>query len=165
VPKPEWGSKRICHACGARYYDLGRSPIICPKCNSEFDPEAFLRSRRGRTIVPEETAPKKVAAKAKVEEEADLDEDGLIEDDVEEDIDLEEEAEVDLEDDEVAAPAAGAKATGADADDEEDDDDLIADIDDDDGAAKGLHEDVSELGDDDIDDVIEVDPSEKTPDT
>ena len=27
VAKPEWGAKRICHNCGARYYDLQRDSI------------------------------------------------------------------------------------------------------------------------------------------
>jgi uncharacterized protein (TIGR02300 family) len=48
VAKPEWGTKRICPSCGARYYDLMREPVICPKCDTPFDPEAFLRSRRAR---------------------------------------------------------------------------------------------------------------------
>jgi len=48
VSKPEWGLKRSCQSCGARFYDLLRSPIICPKCGAEFDPLANLRPRRGR---------------------------------------------------------------------------------------------------------------------
>ena len=48
MAKPEWGQKRICQNCGARFYDLNRSPIVCPKCETEFDPEAWMRSRRVR---------------------------------------------------------------------------------------------------------------------
>jgi uncharacterized protein (TIGR02300 family) len=54
VAKPEWGSKRICPSCGARYYDLMREPVICPKCSTPFDPEAFLKSRRSRPAPPVE---------------------------------------------------------------------------------------------------------------
>src|SRR3546814_8365480 len=54
VAKPEWGAKRICHNCGARYYDMRRDPIICPKCGPEFDPEAFLKSRRTRVAAVED---------------------------------------------------------------------------------------------------------------
>ncbi len=43
MAKPEWGTKRICPSCGTRYYDLLRDPVICPKCATPFDPEAFLR--------------------------------------------------------------------------------------------------------------------------
>lgn len=32
------GTKRTCQSgsCGARFYDLGRDPIICPICNSAY---------------------------------------------------------------------------------------------------------------------------------
>src|SRR5262252_1210842 len=54
VAKPEWGTKRICPSCGTRYYDLMREPVICPKCDTPFDPEAFLKSRRARPAAPVE---------------------------------------------------------------------------------------------------------------
>ena len=43
MAKAEWGTKRICPSCGTRYYDLLREPVICPKCDTPYDPEAFLR--------------------------------------------------------------------------------------------------------------------------
>jgi uncharacterized protein (TIGR02300 family) len=57
VAKTEWGLKRICQSCGARFYDLGKSPIACPKCGTEFDPEAILKSRRGKAQPVAERAP------------------------------------------------------------------------------------------------------------
>ena len=30
MSKPARGSKRVCPSCGARFYDLSRTPIICP---------------------------------------------------------------------------------------------------------------------------------------
>ena len=54
VTKPEWGTKRICPSCGTRYYDLLRRPVICPRCSTPFDPEAFLKSRRARPAAPVE---------------------------------------------------------------------------------------------------------------
>jgi uncharacterized protein (TIGR02300 family) len=54
VANPEWGTKRICPSCGTRYYDLLRKPVICPKCSTPFDPEAFLKSRRARPVAPVE---------------------------------------------------------------------------------------------------------------
>jgi uncharacterized protein (TIGR02300 family) len=54
VAKPEWGTKRICPSCGTRYYDLQHRPVICPKCSTPFDPEAFLKSRRTRPAAPVE---------------------------------------------------------------------------------------------------------------
>jgi uncharacterized protein (TIGR02300 family) len=54
LAKPEWGTKRICPSCGARYYDLQRDTVTCPKCSTPFDPEAFLRARRARPAAPVE---------------------------------------------------------------------------------------------------------------
>src|SRR5436305_12176017 len=54
VAKPEWGTKRICPSCGTRYYDLMHDPVVCPKCATPFDPEAFLKSRRTRPVAPVE---------------------------------------------------------------------------------------------------------------
>jgi uncharacterized protein (TIGR02300 family) len=54
VAKPEWGAKRICPTCGTRYYDMLRDPVICPKCATPFDPEAFLKARRARPAPPVE---------------------------------------------------------------------------------------------------------------
>ena len=48
MAKPEWGTKRICQSCAAKFYDFGRSPIVCPKCSTVFDPEVLLKSRRSR---------------------------------------------------------------------------------------------------------------------
>ena len=39
MAKPELGTKRACPSCGAKFYDLGRRPARCPKCETEFDPE------------------------------------------------------------------------------------------------------------------------------
>jgi uncharacterized protein (TIGR02300 family) len=64
VAKPEWGTKRQCQSCGAKYYDFGREPIVCPACSTVFDPEAILKARRPRPaavpkkdrVVPAEAA-------------------------------------------------------------------------------------------------------------
>ena len=34
MAKPALGSKRQCQNCGARYFDRGRQPIVCPKCGA-----------------------------------------------------------------------------------------------------------------------------------
>lgn len=62
MAKPEWGTKRICPSCGARYYDLMHDPIVCPKCSTAFDPEALLRARRARPAAPVEKAVEPVVA-------------------------------------------------------------------------------------------------------
>ena len=60
MAKPEWGVKRSCLSCSARFYDLQHQPIVCPKCGAEFHPELALRARRVRAA-PEKPAPVKVA--------------------------------------------------------------------------------------------------------
>ena len=45
---PELGAKQICPQCQTKFYDLGRRPATCPKCQHAFDPEEAIRSRRVR---------------------------------------------------------------------------------------------------------------------
>jgi uncharacterized protein (TIGR02300 family) len=63
VAKPELGTKRLCGNCAAKFYDLSKSPIVCPKCHTVF--EVVAVSSRSR---PEAAAPARAAAPA--EEEA-----------------------------------------------------------------------------------------------
>lgn len=44
-----WGTKRVCLGCNARFYDFNKSPIICPSCGLEFDPD-YLSKRKSRPI-------------------------------------------------------------------------------------------------------------------
>jgi uncharacterized protein (TIGR02300 family) len=37
VAKPELGTKRLCGSCGAKFYDLNKDPIHCPKCGALFE--------------------------------------------------------------------------------------------------------------------------------
>ena len=46
MAKPEWGTKRTCQNCGARFYDLMHDPIVCPLCQATFDPDRQPRTRR-----------------------------------------------------------------------------------------------------------------------
>ncbi len=47
----ELGVKRRCVSCGTKFYDFLKSPISCPKCGAEFDPEQLLKSRKGRVAI------------------------------------------------------------------------------------------------------------------
>ena len=76
MAKIELGLKRTCLTCDIRFYDFKRSPIICPGCGTEFDPENLLKGRKSRA------APKSVA-KADVSDDADdLDETEFDDEDV-----------------------------------------------------------------------------------
>jgi len=48
VVKANWGTKRTCQSCSARFYDLNKGPIKCPKCGREHDREDFVKVRRTR---------------------------------------------------------------------------------------------------------------------
>ncbi len=37
MTKADLGTKRLCPNCGARYYDLNREPIVCPRCGTAFE--------------------------------------------------------------------------------------------------------------------------------
>ena len=37
MAKPELGTKRLCASCGAKFYDLNKDPITCPKCGTVFE--------------------------------------------------------------------------------------------------------------------------------
>src|ERR1051325_2909705 len=54
----ELGAKQICPTCQAKFYDLNKRPAVCPKCQSEFDPDEAVRNRRvrARAVVPEAEA-------------------------------------------------------------------------------------------------------------
>ena len=54
MAKPELGVKRVCGSCGSKFYDLAKSPIVCPKCGTVYQVAAVTRAR------PEPVAPKPV---------------------------------------------------------------------------------------------------------
>jgi uncharacterized protein (TIGR02300 family) len=65
VAKPELGTKRLCAECGAKFYDLNKDPITCPKCSTVFVPAPIIT--RGR---PEAAAAPAARAAAAPAEEA-----------------------------------------------------------------------------------------------
>ena len=67
MSKTEWGIKRVCPSCGTKYYDFNKNPIICPKCEFEFDPDLLLKSRKGRSIATKTEEPQ-VSSDAKKED-------------------------------------------------------------------------------------------------
>ena len=51
MAKPEWGRKRTCQVCGKKYYDLNKSPIICPCPEAvAFEPNDYFRTRKGKSV-------------------------------------------------------------------------------------------------------------------
>ena len=68
MSKPEWGIKRVCPSCSIKYYDFNKNPIICPKCEFEFDPDLLLKSRKGRSIASK-TEANEISSDVQKEEE------------------------------------------------------------------------------------------------
>jgi len=101
MAKPELGVKRTCVACGAKFYDLGKQPAVCPKCGTE-QPAEQPRPRRA-ALPPEDKVKKRVAPVADPDaddvEIEDVDADEVEEaedlDDAEDDLDVEVEVETD----------------------------------------------------------------------
>ncbi len=48
MARPELGTKRVCLGCGAKYYDLHKDPIVCPKCGTVYEP--VIVAARGRPV-------------------------------------------------------------------------------------------------------------------
>lgn len=60
MAKEEWGTKRICQnpGCGTKFYDLLRSPIICPVCGQLFTIESSAAPELGPETEREKAGPK-----------------------------------------------------------------------------------------------------------
>ena len=94
MAKSELGTKRVCVACGTRFYDLTKVPSICPKCGTEQPPDQPRPRRTGGGNVVEERRPKKPTPAPGLED-ADIEVEG-VEEEADEDV-LEDAS--DLEDD------------------------------------------------------------------
>jgi uncharacterized protein (TIGR02300 family) len=89
MAKAELGIKRLCGSCGMRFYDFKRSPIVCPGCSTEFDPNHIVKSRKSRSA---SKASEKAAAALDIDDALDISDDDL-------DDDLDDQADVDINSD------------------------------------------------------------------
>jgi len=106
VVKPEWGIKRTCNSCGAKFYDLRRDPIICPKCDATVDPVATSRSQRTRApaAIVKEAPPPAAAVVDDVDDDLDIGDDDVLDiedDDDDDDAAIEDVTELGEDDDDV----------------------------------------------------------------
>ncbi|MFO1025952.1 MAG: TIGR02300 family protein [Acetobacteraceae bacterium] len=92
MAKPELGMKRVCVACSTRFYDLQKSPAICPKCGTEQPIEQPRPRRTGGNVVEDKRVKKPVPVGDDVDVEVDVVEDVEGEDVLEETDDLEDDA-------------------------------------------------------------------------
>ena len=81
MAKPELGTKRLCGNCAAKFYDLGKDPIVCPKCHTVLQLAAITsRSRpepaRAQAAAEEVVVPETQEAEFVSLEEADAEVEG-----------------------------------------------------------------------------------------
>ena len=104
MSKPARGSKRVCPSCGARFYDLSRTPVICPTCQAVYQVTPPPTRRGERAAPPEARAKAPPVIKIQVVPEPDT---ISLEDAEAGDVPIEAEEEiVDLGDDADEIPAA-----------------------------------------------------------
>ena len=123
MAKADLGTKRACLACGMRFYDFNRSPIICPGCGAEFDPENIIKSRKGRPAAKSVARDDRNAADDnQIEDDDNADElvASVVDDNDDGDIDFDDDDDVDVDDD----------GPGIIQDDISDDDELLPNLDD-----------------------------------
>ncbi len=153
--KADLGTKRVCPSCGARFYDLGKRPIECPKCSFAFEPEALYKQRRPRQ--PEAAESQVPAGETEEEEEEETAEhDEKIVEPVEGEpaIDTgdDDEAEEEETPEEPEHAEGMSVVEGEDAALEEIDDEDVEEDDDDDGLLEEVEED-----EDDVSGIIDAD--------
>ena len=93
MAKPELGTKRVCVSCATKFYDLGKQPAVCPKCDTEQPAEQPRVRRPAGNVVDDKRRPKPAPVPgledADVEVEAADDDDDADEDVLEDTSDLE----------------------------------------------------------------------------
>lgn len=87
--RPELGTKCTCTGCAERFYDLNRSPAVCPKCGATQRPvtaraprpasTGFASARMSRRAVPI-IAEEEAESPATVEDDEHEDDDDAAED-------------------------------------------------------------------------------------
>lgn len=138
MAKPELGTKRTCPECEARFYDLGKMPCECPKCEHSFEPEILLKSKK-RVVEAEKPKPKPKPAEAVSDDDDDEEEtgveevtaEGMVKMPAEVDEDGLAVAPGDGDDDDEVAEINADLATNDDDDDNEDDNTTLVNFDDD----------------------------------
>ena len=122
MAKADLGTKRACLSCAMRFYDFKRSPILCPGCGSEFDPENIIKNRKSQ---PTSKVANGAGANASRDDQIETDDtDALAKTIV---VGNDDDDDIDFDDDEVNEDADGP---GIIQDDISDDDELLPSLDD-----------------------------------
>jgi len=120
--KADRGTKRVCQNCRSKFYDLNRSPIICPICHAVFElrtdaPKPAFAASSKAAVVPDdvvvagdgiELVPLDEVEAVENGEIADIDADDLVEiDDSDTDLGSDDDEETFLEDDDADPDVTG----------------------------------------------------------
>ena len=82
MTKHELGQKHFCTNCGAKFYDLTRSPPTCPKCETVVEPVERARPTRSPAKAKAKPAKVEPVAKEEAKQPAETDEDVSVDVDV-----------------------------------------------------------------------------------
>ena len=105
MAKPELGTKRLCASCSAKFYDLNKDPIHCPKCGAVYEVVVATRPvwREAAPVAPRPPAPEEAPAPEPQEvetvslEEADAEAQGAAKKPAPAEAEIEEEEEVKMD--------------------------------------------------------------------
>jgi uncharacterized protein (TIGR02300 family) len=142
VVSDELGTKRTCPSCAARFYDLNKDPITCPKCEQAFVAEQLLPSKAD---LPTRAKPaEKPAAEEVKKDEGELEKDPVV-------VSLEdlEDDDTDDDSDDEAAAIKDVDLGDTDDDDESDDSDVFLD-DEEDESGTGVEDLIPKKGGDEV---------------
>ena len=64
MAKPELGTKRLCASCSAKFYDLNKDPVHCPKCGAVYEVVVATRPvwREAAPVAPRPPVPEEAPA-------------------------------------------------------------------------------------------------------
>ena len=160
MAKPDLGTKRVCPSCAARFYDLQKRPIECPKCAFTFEPEMLLKQRRTRVPEPvEKPVVETEDEESEDAEEQELEEEEEAAEEVDEVVaDTDEPVLADDEDAEADENASPGMSVDEGDEPEEFEDELEADDDEDEALLEEVEED-----EDDVSDIIDTDLEKDEP--
>ena len=75
------GTKRQCQSCGTKFFDMSRSPIICPKCGAVYQVTVARAAPRAAAAAVDDEEKDSDAADLVPLEDADAPEDAVVADD------------------------------------------------------------------------------------
>ncbi|WES32195.1 FYDLN acid domain-containing protein [Varunaivibrio sulfuroxidans] len=113
------GVKHTCSKCDARFFDLNKTPAVCPKCETTVETEKKPRVRRAAKETPApQPSPKKTVKSTLPNTDLDDDDNVDIGDDDDVDVDIDDDIDLDDDDDDDDDLMEDASDLGGDEDDD-----------------------------------------------